>query len=753
MWIKLEKTDIDRYLIRLEDTVYSAFAKLFANKEKTLILVDTAFKVHGTITLGDFKRNVSYNLNTEVLQNSNLSLEEICNDSFFYKKNDEEITELCNHLLVPVMSGTTIEGVLRRGDPSKRIQFGNVCVGGNEPPVVIAEIGVNHDGDMSKARLLIDQAKLAKAHFVKFQHRSLKDTYIEFGHENVSELSTESTIDHLKKVNLSIEQLRELFDYARTVGILPLCTPFDLVALEEILSLSPVAIKIASADLLNFDLVEKAASTKLPIILSTGMHTEDEILTALNFARLHTMKIMILHCVSSYPAESSSLNLIYIQRLKELTGCIVGYSSHDNGNLASIASVSLGASVIEKHITWNREADGPDHNASSEFAEFKDLTRDIKEVHTSVGVLGINGKKLSQGEVINRANLSKSLYINKNIMAGEKIGVGDVVCMSPGIGIPCSSQKFILGMPALKNIKKNDPLYESDFFVRDLDWDRLEHIPVNSKWGIPVRFRDVNAVIDTISPAFVEFHLTYSDLEFEKFETLNINQCGVKVHTPELFKDNLILDLASIENSIRDRSIDYMKKTIEVSHKLFEKSAKNTSLDLVINPGGHSSNFFVDKTVRNRLFENLLTSFENIDFGLCNPLIQSMPPYPWHLGGRRYHNLFVQESDFFSWNQETSLGFCVDFSHSFLAAKFLNRPFFDYLETILPLSSYFHVADSEGTDGEGLQILDGEINFKDLFSKFLTDRNVEYIPEIWQGHTDSFQPFKTALSNLRYLGW
>ena len=238
--------------------------------------------------------------------------------------------------LIPLINEKGFDGFCAEEAFRRSMEIGNTVVGEDFPPVLIAEIGVNHDGDMSKARLLIEQAKEAKADFVKFQHRSLADTYIEFEGSNASELSTESTIDHLKKVNLSIEQLKELFDYARSVGIPPLCTPFDMVSLDEVLSSQPVAIKIASADLLNFDLIEKAAKTHLPLILSTGMHTEDEIIAAVNFVRLHTANIIILHCVSSYPAESSSLNLVYIQRLKELCGCIVGYSSHDNGNLACI---------------------------------------------------------------------------------------------------------------------------------------------------------------------------------------------------------------------------------------------------------------------------------------------------------------------------------------------------------------------------------------------------------------------------------
>jgi N-acetylneuraminate synthase len=130
-----------------------------------------------------------------------------------------------------------------------------------------------------------------------------------------------------------------------------------------------------------------------------------------------------------------------------------------------------------------------------------------------------------------------------------------------------------------------------------------------------------------------------------------------------------------------------------------------------------------------------------------------MPPYPWHLGGRRYHNMFVECEDFKLWHEMTGLFFCIDYSHSFLASKYLNIPFEEYISKIKKYSSYFHIADADGDDGEGLQILEGEINFKSLYSEILVDEKFQFIPEIWQGHIDNFEGFKLALQKLRHLGW
>ena len=752
MQIKKGSNEFNSYIISPDIKVYDAYIALMSNREKTLIVADNK-KVYGSVTTGDFKRKISFTLGKDILKASDLEVSQICNEDFFSVEEGEEIKEGCDHLLVPVLNNKKIiTSLIVRGFPSSEIHIGDKIIGHDYPPIIIAEIGVNHDGSIQLAKDLIDQARDSGADFVKFQHRSLKDTYIESSDGN-SELSTESTIDHLKKVNFTINELEKLFKYARSKNIEPICTPFDLNAFEEILTLNPVAFKIASADLLNFSLIQEVAKTKLPLILSSGMHDEDEIISAINFTRLFNDKIVILHCVSSYPAEITSLNLRYLGHLKKITGCIVGYSSHDNGNAGSIAAISLGASVIEKHLTWNREAEGPDHNASSEFEEFKELCDLGSKIYSTLGPIDVSEKKLSQGEIMNRSNLSKSLYAAKDLKKGQ-IALGkDFICKSPGVGIPCSSLKFIENRKILCDVKSHQPIFDSFFFEDSDDWKLTDAIPINSKWGIPVRFRDVNAAISTFKPHFVEFHLTYSDLNYKNFDELKINDTGVKVHAPELFAENFIIDLAVNDKKIRDLSIDYMKRTVEVAHSIYKESAQNTSLDLVINPGGHSSDDFLSDDLKPLMFENLYNSFNKIDFGIVNPVIQSMPPFPWHLGGRRYHNLFVKIEDFKKWNELTGYMFCIDYSHSFLASKFLEIPFDQYAKDIIPFSKYFHIADADGLDGEGLQILDGEINFKSIFENSLANHEFEYIPEIWQGHINDFSGFKTALKNLRNLGW
>ena len=753
MWNKVELKNAEKYFIMDNFSLSDAYQKICENSERSGVVINTKHTMLGTITMGDFKRKIGYELSSKIIANSTLTLQEVMNKDFLFVAENEQIDKNCNHLIVPRLTGGKIASLCVKVPPSEEIKIGKTKIGEDQPTFVISEIGVNHDGDINLAKRLITDSKNAGANCVKFQHRSLKHTYVDQNYSSGSELSTESTIDHLKKVNLSLVQLEELFSFARELGIEPLCTPFDLVSLAEVLSLKPAAIKIASADLLNFELVKAAAITELPLILSTGMHNEEEIISAVTFARLFNKNLIVLHCISTYPASPGSLNLGYLPRLKKLSGCLVGYSSHDNGNLASLIAASMGAVVIEKHITGDRSSEGPDHNASSEYKEFKDLCQDLSSLSVIIGSKKVKTKSLSQGEKINRSNLSKSLYANVDIPLGKIIAADDLICRSPGVSIPCSNIKFVVGQKAKAEVKKYSPIFTADVFADNEVWRRVESSPLNSNWGIAARFRDVNQVLSQFNPKFVEFHLTYSDLNFKKIASLNLGNVGVKVHTPELFENNFLLDLASNDKSVLKKSIDYMRRTIEISHEIYENSDKSTALHLVINVGGHSDDDFLAKEKKKSLFEALLKSFQLLDFGKCIPCIQSMPPFPWHLGGRRFHNLFVEPEDFKFWNDTTGIEFCLDFSHTFLSAKHLRLDFDQYIESVLPYSNYFHIADSSGSDGEGLQIGSGEIDFRKIIERQLKGHEYEYIPEIWEGHLNKFEGFKVALKKLQLAGW
>ena len=254
------------------------------------------------------------------------------------------------------------------------IQIGNQKVGHKSPIFIIAEIGINHNGDMKNAFELIDKAKWSGASAVKFQ------TYI-----TEKRVSQDSPIfDILKGCELSFEQQKELFEYANSKDIIAFSTPFDSESVEFLAEINSPCYKVASFDLVNTPLLRDIAKQKRPVIISRGMANMEEIDIAMNI--LKNIPTVLLHCVSAYPVPNhSSLNLSTIAALKERYHSLIGYSDHTLDIEASQFAVACGAKVIEKHFTLSQSMEGPDHLISSEPKQLKKLIERCKIVHEMMG--------------------------------------------------------------------------------------------------------------------------------------------------------------------------------------------------------------------------------------------------------------------------------------------------------------------------------------------------------------------------------
>ncbi|MDZ4346078.1 MAG: N-acetylneuraminate synthase family protein [Candidatus Binatia bacterium] len=233
--------------------------------------------------------------------------------------------------------------------------------------LVIAEIGVNHNGEFRAALELIDAAKGAGADIAKFQLFSSQKLWGD---------------DRIKNLELSQEQMKDIAAYCKSVGIEFLCTPFDVESLDYLVSLKVQRLKIASGCLGKFDLLYAAHQSGLPVILSTGMSDAKDIHRALDTL---ASNVTLLHCTSSYPCKLEDVNLKAIQTLETLYGLPVGYSDHTNGITVAIAAVAMGATVIEKHLTLDRNQEGADHKASINPREFKAMKMAIMEVEYALG--------------------------------------------------------------------------------------------------------------------------------------------------------------------------------------------------------------------------------------------------------------------------------------------------------------------------------------------------------------------------------
>lgn len=325
--------------------------------------------------------------------------------------------------------------------------IGNRRIGPGEHCFVIAEAGVNHNGDIALAQRLIDVAARAGADAVKFQTFSA-DRLASAAAPKAAYQKQTTSLDEtqhamLKRLELSPEAHRLLIDYARARGIMFLSSPFDKQAADFLEALDVPAFKIPSGEIDNLPFLRHVASKGRPVILSTGMADAAEVATAIDAIVAAGLRdLVLLHCLSNYPADPAEANLRAIAAMRESHAVPVGFSDHTEGIAVALAAVALGACVIEKHFTLDRALPGPDHRASAEPDELTALVQGIRIVERALG----DGRKRPQpSEMENRSVIRKSLVAARDLSAGEAIDAGDLAAVRPGTGLSPALASQIVG--------------------------------------------------------------------------------------------------------------------------------------------------------------------------------------------------------------------------------------------------------------------------------------------------------------------
>ena len=311
---------------------------------------------------------------------------------------------------------------------------------------VIAEIGVNHNGKISLAKKLIDVAKKAGADAVKFQTffaeklAIKKSPKVDYQKKNLSKKGYQ--YEMLKKLQLSFSDHKILIRYCKKKKIDFLSTPYDVNSAKFLSKLNLKFFKTSSADLTDYKLHEYLARNRKTVIISTGASNLNLIEQTLKiYSKYKNKKIILLHCVSNYPCSNISINLRALTLLKKKFNLIIGYSDHSNSHLSAVLSVSLGAKVIEKHITLNKKLIGPDHAASSNPKEFKSYVQKIKETEI---ILGQEKKEIQKEEKSMNKYSRKSLYFVKDFKKGHVLKSDDLQCLRPGTGISPMKINFFI---------------------------------------------------------------------------------------------------------------------------------------------------------------------------------------------------------------------------------------------------------------------------------------------------------------------
>ncbi|MCD1599744.1 N-acetylneuraminate synthase family protein [Rheinheimera aquimaris] len=740
--------NVTRYVVFTDDEIGHALYKISSNKSGIVFALAQNGVLEGILTDGDVRRwllkTASFDLTMPVAEAINANFISAYEDS-----PADEIERLFSSQIkyIPLLDKQErLVGIASY--KLQNIEIADFVISDESKVFVIAEIGNNHNGSIAIAKKLVDEAIRAGADCAKFQLRHMETVYRKNKQKAEGEdLGAEYTLDLLGKFQLSNQEMFEVFDYCKQSGIIPLCTPWDAVSLQALESYGMSAYKVASADLTNHDLLELLAKTGKPLLCSTGMSTESEIKDSIELLKRYGSPFILLHCNSTYPAPFKDVNLKYMARLAELSlNGFVGYSGHERGGAVAISAVALGAKVIEKHFTLDRSMEGNDHRVSLLPDEFKQMVEGIRETEQALG--HAETRKITQGEMMNREVLGKSLVSKRAIVSGEIIAENDIEVRSPGKGLAPYHKKLLIGKTALRDIDMGGFFYPTDLST-GVKTSRNYHF--RRPFGIPVRYHDISSMLPKSNFDLVEFHLSYKDLEI-KPESLLLSEgydLDFVVHSPELFSGDHIMDLCSTDESYRKRSIVELQRVVDTTRNLKAYFHRSTNPLVIINAGGFTLDRFMPLVERKKKYALIIDALKQIDSNGVEIIPQTMPPYPWHFGGQRFHNLFLSADEIVAFCKDYGGRVCLDVSHSKLACNLEKTSFSHFIQQVAPYTAHLHIVDAYGVDGEGLQINDGEIDFEELAALLgeLAPK-ASFIPEIWQGHKNNGEGFWVALELL-----
>lgn len=345
-------------------------------------------------------------------------------------------------------------------------KLGSHLVSETLPPQVIAEIGANHDGSVEKAAHMVRAIARSGARFVKFQHYTASELVADLDRETnwgpPHQRVRERVGEMFNRLSLPHAALRELFTEARRLGLEPLATPFSEKGADELMSLEVACFKVAASDVTHLPLLKHLALLKRPVVLSLGKCTLGESDAAIQHLLDNGCpSLSILHCVATYPSPMAEMNLRVIPQLKSLyPECMVGLSDHSVGIIAAVAAVALGAQLVEKHVTLDKAAPGPDHWFSLDMNELSGLVREIANAYAA---LGHGRKRVLSCEQQGRLFATRSLVAHRAIPAGARLTRDDLKIVRPGTGLAPSFIDVVVGMELKHSLSPNEVLQWAHF--------------------------------------------------------------------------------------------------------------------------------------------------------------------------------------------------------------------------------------------------------------------------------------------------
>jgi N-acetylneuraminate synthase len=598
---------------------------------------------------------------------------------------------------------------------------------------IIAEIGINHNGSLDTALELIYKAKEADVDAVKFQKRNLEAIYGKdiLQDPNSQEWSFEYLIPILKEIELSKKDYSIIKGVCKKLKLDLIITPMDEDSVEFVSKLGISGVKIASADMTNFSLIKKCSKLNLPFIISTGMWAEKDIKECTEYYKKLGINYSLLLANSTYPSPYEDLNLNFISKLKSMSD-IVGYSGHERGLFIPIAAVTLGAKIIEKHITLDRNQRGPDHKASMLPNEWNLMVENIRNLEKSLG----NIKSVNQAELLNKEVFAKSAYSTTEFKTGHILLENDVYFKSPGKGIFEHQLSNFIGRTLKDDISSDECISKEDFetITKINNWRKFDF---EKKWGVKCRFHDYEKYKILKAPV-MEFHCSESDLLLD-FNDKNLDS-ELIIHAPEIVEREIV-DICSKNQRVVEQSLDILQRTIDRTIEI----SSNWPLakpKMVVHLGGMS----MDKLKESKYKVNTLSTheemisiaienFKKLNYSVddIDILPENLPPRPWYLGGEWFQYGYGPSADMIRFCKEFDLKMTFDISHAQLWCNLEGITLREYAEQVMPYVAHVHISDAVGLNGEGLQIAEGDVDFKSIMSLFKS-YDFSWVTEIWSGH-------------------
>ena len=600
---------------------------------------------------------------------------------------------------------------------------------------LIAEIGINHNGSFEIAKSLILHSKKSNADAIKFQYRNLGSAYSASANR---EIGDEILLAQINESYLSPKELLELTKYAHFLNLDAGISFFDS---KDILDFTNEIkhfdfFKVPSAELTNHDLIKDLIKIGKHIYISTGAHTETEIEQSLNL--LPKYGWTPLHCISNYPLKVENAKLGYIKYLRKKWDRDVGYSSHDELWEMCIFAMENGASVIERHITLDKNSRGLDHSSSSTPEEFKKLSLIARNL--DLLQKGENERVINQGERLNRQNLGRSYFFTNDLKKGQKILYTNIEYKSPYIGISKTNVNQFINKPILQPVKKGTSLTPSLF----CKFEPLTHeqIEFSNKKNIslPVRFHDYELISESFPICAYELHLSFE----ETLSRMNVNKLDFRkkysIHLPDYINTNDLIDPFSKIEDKKQLSFEIIHKVADLAKELQDKTGKKVPI---------VGSFSIVGESKIKFYERLSELIQKFYINEVYIFPQWLPPVAWYFGGSVSLNSFCSEEDV-SYIDDLQIPICMDFCHLFMGASYFVFNAENVLQKLKRLIKHVHISEASGFDGEGMQFGEGDPGQAQIIGDNLDIDCIKVI-EVWQGHLDQGAGFRKAIKRLQKL--